>query len=70
MPDMSAASRLYQHIRSIDAAHPGHPHHRGHGTTDTAIEAMKHGAFDYLVKPLDLQQLRRGGRPGRSRSRG
>ena len=25
-----------------------------HGTTQTAIEAMKRGAFDYLVKPLVL----------------
>lgn len=30
----------------------------GHGTTDTAIEAMKLGAFDYLLKPLELAQLR------------
>ncbi|MFI5381795.1 MAG: sigma-54-dependent transcriptional regulator [Tepidisphaerales bacterium] len=30
----------------------------GKGTTDTAIEAMKRGAFDYLVKPLELPQLR------------
>jgi two-component system nitrogen regulation response regulator GlnG len=29
----------------------------GHGTTDTAIEAMKSGAFDYLLKPLDFDQL-------------
>ncbi len=28
-----------------------------HGTTDTAIEAMKSGAFDYLVKPVDLDRL-------------
>src|SRR5688572_19836317 len=28
-----------------------------HGTTETAIEAMKHGAFDYLVKPVDLDQV-------------
>src|SRR5262249_47540987 len=28
-----------------------------HGTTETAIEAMKHGAFDYLVKPVDLDRL-------------
>src|SRR5439155_13552103 len=28
-----------------------------HGTTQTAIEAMKGGAFDYLVKPLDLERL-------------
>ena len=42
----------------------------GHGTTDTAIEAMKLGAFDYLLKPLDLDQLSRAGRAGRSRSAG
>jgi two-component system nitrogen regulation response regulator GlnG len=28
-----------------------------HGTTQTAIEAMKCGAFDYLIKPLDLDKL-------------
>jgi two-component system nitrogen regulation response regulator GlnG len=28
-----------------------------HGTTQTALAAMKHGAFDYLVKPVDLTQL-------------
>jgi two-component system, NtrC family, nitrogen regulation response regulator GlnG len=28
-----------------------------HGTTQTAIEAMKRGAFDYLVKPVDLERL-------------
>jgi two-component system nitrogen regulation response regulator GlnG len=28
-----------------------------HGTTDAAIEAMKGGAFDYLVKPVDLDRL-------------
>jgi two-component system nitrogen regulation response regulator GlnG len=30
----------------------------GHGTTDTAIEAMKLGAYDYLLKPLELAELR------------
>lgn len=29
-----------------------------HGTTDTAIEAMKRGAFDYLLKPFELPHLR------------
>jgi DNA-binding NtrC family response regulator len=29
-----------------------------HGTTETAIEAMKRGAFEYLLKPLDLAVLR------------
>src|SRR6266849_9068201 len=28
-----------------------------HGTTETAIEEMKGGAFDYLVKPVDLDRL-------------
>src|SRR3954471_8156312 len=28
-----------------------------HGTTETAIEAMKRGAFDYLGKPFDLEQM-------------
>lgn len=29
----------------------------GHGTSETAIETMKLGAYDYLVKPLDLDEL-------------
>lgn len=28
-----------------------------YGTTQTAIEAMKHGAFDYVLKPFDLKKL-------------
>ena len=30
----------------------------GHGTTDLAIEAIKLGAFEYLLKPLELPQIR------------
>ena len=30
----------------------------GHASVDSAIEAVKLGALDYLVKPLDLQRLR------------
>lgn len=29
----------------------------GYATTDTAIQAMNLGAFDYLIKPSDFQQL-------------
>jgi len=29
----------------------------GHATVDSAIEAMKLGAFDYLMKPCDLDEL-------------
>ncbi len=45
-----------QHLRSIS------PHSMvilmtAFGTTQTAIEAMKHGAFDYVLKPFDLNKL-------------
>ena len=30
----------------------------GHGTVESAVEAMQRGAFNYLLKPLDLKQLR------------
>ncbi len=29
----------------------------GHGTVDTAVEALKKGAYDFLEKPLDLNRL-------------
>lgn len=29
----------------------------GHGSTDTAVEAVKRGAFDYISKPPDLNRL-------------
>jgi two-component system response regulator HydG len=30
----------------------------GHGTVTSAVEAMRNGAFNYLLKPLDIAQLR------------
>jgi len=46
-------------FREIHVATPKRPiiFITAHGTTDTAIEAMKAGAFDYLLKPLDLDRL-------------
>jgi DNA-binding NtrC family response regulator len=29
----------------------------GHGTVETAVAAMKKGAFDYLIKPVNLDEL-------------
>jgi DNA-binding NtrC family response regulator len=29
----------------------------GHATVESAIEGMKHGAYDYLMKPCDLDVL-------------
>jgi two-component system nitrogen regulation response regulator GlnG len=46
-------------FRDIQALDPRRPviFVTAHGTTDTAIEAMKGGAFDYLVKPVDLERM-------------
>jgi len=29
----------------------------GHGTMDSAIDGLKSGAFDYLVKPVDIDEI-------------
>ncbi len=31
----------------------------GHGTTETAVEGMRLGAFDYLMKPADFDEINR-----------
>src|SRR5947209_496332 len=56
LPDLSGME-AYRQIRAGDARTPV-IFITGHGTTDTAIEAMKSGAFDYLLKPLELAPLR------------
>jgi two-component system nitrogen regulation response regulator GlnG len=55
MPDQSGL----EVFREIHATDPKRPvlFITAHGTTETAIEAMKGGAFDYLVKPVDLDKL-------------
>lgn len=30
----------------------------GHGSTETAVEGMKLGAFDYLMKPADAEEIK------------
>jgi len=49
---------VYRSIRALDARVPVIFITAGK-TAASAIEAVKHGAFDYLHKPLDVQQLRR-----------
>ncbi|AGA25667.1 sigma-54-dependent transcriptional regulator [Singulisphaera acidiphila] len=56
LPDMFGLD-VFQHIRQIDARIPV-IFITGQGTTETAIEAMKLGAFDYLLKPLDVGRVR------------
>jgi two-component system, NtrC family, nitrogen regulation response regulator GlnG len=47
---------LFDRIRTTDPKRPV-VFITAHGTTETTIEAMKRGAFDYLTKPLDLEQM-------------
>lgn len=55
LPDGSGLN-LFDRIRNADSKRPV-IFVTAHGTTETAIEAMKLGAFDYLTKPLDLEQM-------------
>ena len=57
LPDQSGLD-VYHNIRELDARIPV-IFVTMTKTADTAIEAMKQGAFDYLFKPLDLQQVRK-----------
>ena len=57
LPDQSGLE-VYQQIRNIDARIPVIFVTMAK-TADAAIEAMKQGAYDYLFKPVDMQQLRR-----------
>jgi two-component system nitrogen regulation response regulator GlnG len=56
LPDMSGLE-AFDRLREIDPRLPVVVI-TAFATTDTAIEAMKRGAFEYLIKPVDLHQLR------------
>jgi nitrogen regulation protein NR(I) len=56
LPDMLGLEML-RRLRELDARSPI-VFITGRGTTDTAIEAMKLGAYEYLLKPLELATLR------------
>jgi two-component system nitrogen regulation response regulator GlnG len=47
---------LFDRIRADDPQRPV-IFLTAHGTTETAIEAMKRGAFDYIGKPFELEQM-------------
>lgn len=49
---------IYQRIRQVDVRIPV-IFVAGTAGTDTAIEAMRNGAYDYLFKPVSLYQLER-----------
>lgn len=56
LPDFSGLE-AYGRIREIDPRLPVIVI-TAHSTTETAIEAMKMGAYEYLLKPVELRQLR------------
>jgi len=56
LPDMGGLD-LFRRLRALDARTPV-IFITGKAATDTAIEAMKLGAYDYLYKPVELTQLR------------
>ncbi|MBL8793529.1 MAG: sigma-54-dependent Fis family transcriptional regulator [Planctomycetia bacterium] len=55
LPDCSGLE-VFRDIHALDPKRPV-IFITAHGTTETAIETMKGGAFDYLVKPVDLDRL-------------
>jgi two-component system nitrogen regulation response regulator GlnG len=56
LPDASGLE-TFRRLRAVDARIPVILI-TGHGTADLAIEAMKEGAYEYLLKPLELGELR------------
>jgi two-component system nitrogen regulation response regulator GlnG len=56
LPDMSGLD-AFRHIQEIDARLPVIII-TAFAATDTAIEAMKRGAFEYLLKPIEFRRLR------------
>jgi DNA-binding NtrC family response regulator len=55
LPDLSGLD-VFSQIRKIDVRLPV-VIITAYTSSETAIEAMKRGAFEYLVKPVDLEQL-------------
>ncbi len=56
LPDATGLE-TYHRIRQIDSRIPVIII-TGHGTTELAIQAIKEGAYEYILKPLELVELR------------
>lgn len=56
LPDRSGLD-VFRDLRAIDPRRPIVVI-TAHGTTDTAIQATKEGAFEYLLKPVDFARMR------------
>ncbi|NNE92780.1 MAG: sigma-54-dependent Fis family transcriptional regulator, partial [Verrucomicrobiales bacterium] len=66
-PDLMIVDLLIGDMTGIEIIEYSQEHHpetqvimvTGHGTIETAVEAMRLGAFDYLTKPFELADLQR-----------
>lgn len=56
LPDIDGLM-LFKRLREVDPRVP-FIFITGHGTVQSAIEATKQGAYDYLFKPLELDEIR------------
>src|SRR5687768_14633713 len=55
LPDLSVLD-LFRRLRELEARTPV-IFMTGQGTSETAIEAMRLGAYDYVVKPFDPDKM-------------
>ncbi len=66
-PDLMIVDLLIGDMTGIEIIEYSQEHHpdtqvimvTGHGSVETAVEAMRLGAFDYLTKPFELADLQR-----------
>ncbi|MDY0136122.1 MAG: sigma-54 dependent transcriptional regulator [Thiomicrospira sp.] len=57
MPDIDGISLIKEMVSEQLLEHTTVVMMSGHGTIETAIEATRHGAYDFLEKPLSLAKL-------------
>jgi DNA-binding NtrC family response regulator len=57
MPPGPGGLEMLRHVRATDPW-IGFIMLTGHGSIDTAVRAIREGAFDFLTKPVDLERLR------------
>ncbi len=55
MPGMDGVETLK--LMRVESTIPEVIMFTGHGTIETAVECIKHGAYDYLTKPIKLDEL-------------
>src|SRR5262252_4474934 len=57
MPPGPGGLEMLRHVRTTDPW-IGFIMLTGHGSIDTAVRAIREGAFDFLTKPVDLERLK------------